>query len=58
VSGFLVKDEGEMAAMVPEAGRMDPLQVRRSAERFGPDRIAAGYEHAYRRALVGAAAVS
>jgi glycosyltransferase involved in cell wall biosynthesis len=58
VSGFLVEDEDEMAAMVPEAGRMDPLQVRRSAERFGPDRIAADYEQAYRRALVGAAAVS
>src|SRR5256885_8182982 len=28
-SGFLVKDEDEMAAMVAEAGRLDPLQVRR-----------------------------
>jgi glycosyltransferase involved in cell wall biosynthesis len=50
VSGFLVKDEDEMAAMVPEAGRLDPLQVRRSAERFAPDRIAAGYEQVYRSA--------
>ena len=48
VSGFLVADEDEMAAMVPEAGRLDPLQVRRSAERFAPDRIAAGYEQMYR----------
>jgi glycosyltransferase involved in cell wall biosynthesis len=57
VSGFLVADEDEMAAMVPEAGRLDPLQVRRSAERFAPDRIAAGYEQAYRSvALRGAPA--
>jgi glycosyltransferase involved in cell wall biosynthesis len=57
VSGFLVRDEDEMAAMVPEAGRLDPLQVRRSAERFAPDRIAAGYEQVYRSvALRGAAA--
>jgi glycosyltransferase involved in cell wall biosynthesis len=48
VSGFLVSDEDEMVAMVPEAGRLDPLQVRRSAERFAPDRIAAGYERVYR----------
>jgi glycosyltransferase involved in cell wall biosynthesis len=50
VSGFLVADEDEMAAMVPEAGKLDPLQVRRSAERFAPDRIAAGYEQVYRTA--------
>jgi glycosyltransferase involved in cell wall biosynthesis len=50
VSGFLVKDEDEMAAMVAEAARLDPLQVRRSAERFAPDRIAVGYEQAYRAA--------
>jgi glycosyltransferase involved in cell wall biosynthesis len=57
VSGFLVKDEDEMAAMVPEAGRLDSLGVRRSAERFAPDRIAAGYEQVYRSAaLHGAAA--
>jgi glycosyltransferase involved in cell wall biosynthesis len=54
VSGFLVKDEDEMAAMVDEAARLDPLQVRRSAERFAPDRIAVGYEQAYRAAMRGA----
>jgi glycosyltransferase involved in cell wall biosynthesis len=48
ISGFLVDDEDEMAAMVSEAGRLDPLQVRRSAERFAPDRIASGYEQVYR----------
>jgi glycosyltransferase involved in cell wall biosynthesis len=56
VSGFLVADEDEMAAKVPEAGRLDPLGVRRSAERFAPDRIAAGYEQAYRDAMLRAAA--
>jgi hypothetical protein len=34
-----------------DVGRLDPLQVRRSAERFAPDRIAAGYEQAYRAAM-------
>jgi glycosyltransferase involved in cell wall biosynthesis len=48
VSGFLVNDEDEMAAMVLNAGQLNPLQIRRSAERFAPDRIAAGYEQMYR----------
>jgi glycosyltransferase involved in cell wall biosynthesis len=52
VSGFLVADEDEMAARVPDAGRLEPLRVRRSAERFAPDRIAAGYERAYRAAAL------
>jgi glycosyltransferase involved in cell wall biosynthesis len=51
VSGYLVADEDEMAAMVDDAGRLDPLQVRRSAERFAPDRVAVGYEQAYRAAM-------
>jgi glycosyltransferase involved in cell wall biosynthesis len=51
VSGYLVDDEDEMAAMVEEAGRLDTLQVRRSAERFAPDRVAVGYERAYREAM-------
>ena len=51
VSGYLVGDEDEMAAMVDQAGRLEPLQVRRSAERFAPDRIAAGYEQVYRAAM-------
>jgi glycosyltransferase involved in cell wall biosynthesis len=51
VSGFLVADEDEMAAKVPEASRLDPLQIRRSAERFAPDRIAAGYERMYHSAI-------
>jgi glycosyltransferase involved in cell wall biosynthesis len=51
ISGYLVADEDEMAARVADAERLDPLQVRRSAERFAPDRIAVGYEQAYRAAL-------
>jgi glycosyltransferase involved in cell wall biosynthesis len=51
VSGFLVSDEDEMAAKVPAAGQLDPLQIRRSAERFAPDRIAVGYERMYRSAM-------
>jgi glycosyltransferase involved in cell wall biosynthesis len=51
VSGYLVADEDEMAARVDDAGRLDTLQIRRSAERFAPDRIAAGYEGAYRAAM-------
>jgi glycosyltransferase involved in cell wall biosynthesis len=48
VSGYLVEDEEEMAARIEDAGRLEPRQVRRSAERFAPDRIAAGYERVYR----------
>jgi glycosyltransferase involved in cell wall biosynthesis len=51
VSGYLVADEDEMAARVDDAGRLDPLRIRRSAERFAPDRIAAGYEEAFRAAM-------
>jgi hypothetical protein len=36
---------------VDDAGRLEPLQIRRSAERFAPDRIAVGYEQAFRAAL-------
>jgi glycosyltransferase involved in cell wall biosynthesis len=50
-SGFLVEDEEEMAAMVDRAGDIDPQDCRRSAERFSPDRVAAGYEAVYREAV-------
>lgn len=50
-NGFLVEDEEEMAAMVEKAGEIDPGECRRSAERFSPDRVAAGYESVYQRAL-------
>jgi glycosyltransferase involved in cell wall biosynthesis len=52
VNGFLVEDEEEMAAMVEKAGDIDPEQCRRTAaERFAPDRVAAGYEGVYREAI-------
>jgi glycosyltransferase involved in cell wall biosynthesis len=50
-SGFLVDDEDEMADMVDRAGELDPRECRHSAERFHPDRVAAGYEQAYRAAM-------
>jgi glycosyltransferase involved in cell wall biosynthesis len=46
-NGFLVEDEDEMAAMVERAGEIDPAECRRSAERFSPQSVAAGYEAAY-----------
>jgi glycosyltransferase involved in cell wall biosynthesis len=53
VNGFLCSDEDEMAAFVERAAEIDPEDCRRSAaERFAPDRVAAGYEQVYRRALV------
>jgi glycosyltransferase involved in cell wall biosynthesis len=53
VNGFLVNDEHEMAAMVERAGDISPEACRRSAERFLPDRVAAGYEAVYRAAIEG-----
>jgi glycosyltransferase involved in cell wall biosynthesis len=46
-SGFLVNDEDEMAAMVDRCAEIDPQECRRSAERFHPNRVAAGYEDVY-----------
>ncbi|MGZ6697208.1 MAG: glycosyltransferase family 4 protein [Solirubrobacteraceae bacterium] len=50
-SGFLVEDEDEMAAMVEKASDIEPQACRRAAERFSPDRVAAGYEAVYLRTL-------
>ena len=50
-TGFLVSDENEMAAVVGEAGKLDPEDCRRGAERFSPDRVAARYEAAYHAAI-------
>jgi glycosyltransferase involved in cell wall biosynthesis len=50
-SGFLVCDDDEMAAMVPRAGELTPQDCRKSAERFSPHAVAAGYEAAYREAI-------
>jgi glycosyltransferase involved in cell wall biosynthesis len=50
-TGFLVNDEDEMAAMVAKAAEIDPEECRRAAERFSPDRVAAGYEVVFRAAM-------
>jgi glycosyltransferase involved in cell wall biosynthesis len=55
-SGFLVKDEDEMAAVVEQAGHLDPMDCRRSAERFHPHNVAARYEEVYLEAAGRAAA--
>jgi glycosyltransferase involved in cell wall biosynthesis len=54
VNGFLVDDEREMAAMVEPAGKLEPQTVRATAERFSPDRVAAGYEAVYAEAVAKA----
>jgi glycosyltransferase involved in cell wall biosynthesis len=51
VNGFLVHDEDEMAAHVERAGQIKPEDCRRSAERYSPHRVAAGYEGAYAGAI-------
>jgi glycosyltransferase involved in cell wall biosynthesis len=52
VNGFLVDDEEGMAAMVEQAGEIDPEQCRLSAaERFAPDEVAARYERVYQQAI-------
>jgi glycosyltransferase involved in cell wall biosynthesis len=54
VNGFLVADEHEMAAVVERAAEIDPMRCRQTAaERFAPDRVAAGYESVYRDAIAG-----
>jgi glycosyltransferase involved in cell wall biosynthesis len=55
INGFLPQDEEEMAALVEKAAEIEPEQCRRSAERFAPDHVAAGYEAVYRQAAVPAA---
>jgi glycosyltransferase involved in cell wall biosynthesis len=51
VNGFLGENEDEMAALVERAGDLKPEDCRRSAERFSPHRVAAGYEAAYAGAM-------
>jgi glycosyltransferase involved in cell wall biosynthesis len=55
VNGFLVGDEDEMAALVERAAEIKPEDCRRSAERFSPHRVAAGYEAAFAGAMERAA---
>jgi glycosyltransferase involved in cell wall biosynthesis len=57
VNGFLCQDEDEMAALVERAAEIDPEHCRRTAaERFAPDRVAAGYEAVYRKAAAAESA--
>jgi glycosyltransferase involved in cell wall biosynthesis len=51
VNGFLGENEDELAALVERAGDLKPEDCRRSAERFSPHRVAAGYEAAYAGAM-------
>jgi glycosyltransferase involved in cell wall biosynthesis len=52
INGFLVRDEDQMASLVEKAAEIDPVRCRQTAaERFAPDRVAAGYEAVYRTAL-------
>jgi glycosyltransferase involved in cell wall biosynthesis len=48
VTGFVVEDEGEMAAAVERLGEIDPERCRESArERFDVSAVAEAYEQAY-----------
>jgi glycosyltransferase involved in cell wall biosynthesis len=52
VNGFLCQDEDEMAELVEQTAGIDPARCRQTAaERFAPDRVAAGYEAVYREAV-------
>jgi glycosyltransferase involved in cell wall biosynthesis len=51
-TGFLVDDEAEMAEMIEPAAQLEAARCRASvAERWTPERVAAGYESVYRAAL-------
>jgi glycosyltransferase involved in cell wall biosynthesis len=52
-TGFLVRDEDEMAAAVAEVAALDLERCRAAARQWAPERIAAKYEEVYRRALDG-----
>ena len=51
-SGIIVEDVDEMAAALPVADALDPLECRRYVEeRFSPQRMVRDYEAAYRAVL-------
>jgi glycosyltransferase involved in cell wall biosynthesis len=52
-TGFLVRDEQEMAAAVAQVAALDPRACREAACQWAPARIAAAYEEVYRGALRG-----
>jgi glycosyltransferase involved in cell wall biosynthesis len=53
VTGFLVDDPEEAVAAVERVDRIDRRVVRKAAERFGVQRMAASYLALYRRILAG-----
>lgn len=57
ITGFLVRDAGEMAAVIRKGGPLDSfdrLQCRaRAIERFSSDRMVAEYERLYNRVTIG-----
>jgi glycosyltransferase involved in cell wall biosynthesis len=51
-TGIIVDDHAQMAAALPQADAIDPLECRRYVEeRFSKERMVADYEAAYRKAL-------
>jgi len=51
-TGFLVRDEEEMAAAIHRLGEIDPAECRRRVEeRYDVGPVAEGYERAYRRRI-------
>ena len=52
-TGFLVRDEQEMAAAVADVAALDPRRCREAARQWAPAAIAAAYEQVYRRAAGG-----
>ncbi|UGT62099.1 glycosyltransferase family 4 protein [Nocardia asteroides] len=58
VTGMIADDPAELPAALHRVTALDPRDCRRAAEtRFGVERLAAGYEHAYRAVRAGRAAV-
>lgn len=52
-NGFLVDDEDEMAATIPELKALDPGRCRASVARYSADRVAGKYEAVYRQIASG-----
>jgi glycosyltransferase involved in cell wall biosynthesis len=53
-TGMIANDLDEMAAAVEQAALLDPLELRREAQRrFSPERMVDNYLAAYERHLTG-----
>ena len=56
VTGFVRESADELAEALDDLDRIDPRACRRHVEqKFGPDKMVAGYEQVYRDCLVEAA---